>query len=1084
MNERDLIQRLNAADAAEFAQMLRGATPEDARVLKLYFGENEFEHIRQMALKASTTRGITKGSVVVLHGILGGELTLYEHGIDAEQIWISIPRLILGQFVKLALDNGIERIEATGILKRYYGEQLLRLLHQGWNARAFWYDWRLDIRTTAKKLKDQLLQWFPDPHREVHFVAHSMGGLVVRSFLSQFPKEWPKGKLIMLGTPNNGSFKIPQMFAGWNSVLKMVDLLDPQHKMLSLLKVVYTFPSGYQMLPSRKLLKGESEFAVWSPQSYAGNPPNSLFSSAEVFWKSIEQIADPQRMIYVAGVNQLTAVGVCDAAKLGNKDGYEFSFAGDGTVSHRLGLLTTTDGAPIPTFYTDVEHGAMPNNKIIGDGVDQLLEDRGHGELRQEPGIRFTSERGARLLDAALEISQHEEEWQNAASAVVQQIKDRGPSMEAAIPSLPFRSAESEAEELLVTGFLSPQESGKSEPSALDHLLPPDASVKLSIQLQVRFCGIETDFDIMGKDSLPPVDAISVGHYVDVMPSASEGALSIAISQVQAQSVPLDRSLLSELTRRGVIHCGLGEIFTLADPRRVARTIMLAGMGDPGHFGRVELRSCARQLLWLASRLGKKHLATVLIGAGQGNVSVENAVMAWASAIYDVLKDGTLPTERLQLITICENAPQNVETISEIFSKTIQRLELAERIKIVPLEAADLTGLKRAKEQITRQALTSPVKQQQASSRLTATYDGKRYTFSAMTISASVPERFVTLDKTLVEEANDQFPGLSNNEEQQRQGRFLKRLLLPDDFDPVFQRTEPVVVVCDSTTANLHWETICLPETVGDTSGGHFLGIERGMTRQFKSELAPMLRKQSLTKGPSISDRIFKVLIISDPAADNPLPGAFAEGEAVAKFFFSLRNRLRQADISSAEIRDIQVEVLSGPSKATRLQVLKELVQTSYDIMHYCGHCVYDKSDPTKSGWIFTGGQRLTANELRRIGQAPIFVFSNACESGITPDRSDRRSAGMPATFAESFFAQGVQNFVCTAWPVNDEAARLFATTFYSTWLDATGSVLKSRPIYEAMREARIAVSNMGKALGLGTWGAYQHYGDPHAVLF
>ena len=34
----------------------------------------------------------------------------------------------------------------------------------------------------------------------------------------------------------------------------------------------------------------------------------------------------------------------------------------------------------------------------------------------------------------------------------------------------------------------------------------------------------------------------------------------------------------------------------------------------------------------------------------------------------------------------------------------------------------------------------------------------------------------------------------------------------------------------------------------------------------------------------------------------------------------------------------------------------------------------------------------LSANELSRVDRVPSFVFSNACESGITPSRSDLRS--------------------------------------------------------------------------------------------
>src|SRR5690606_9659662 len=97
--------------------------------------------------------------------------------------------------------------------------------------------------------------------------------------------------------------------------------------------------------------------------------------------------------------------------------------------------------------------------------------------------------------------------------------------------------------------------------------------------------------------------------------------------------------------------------------------------------------------------------------------------------------------------------------------------------------------------------------------------------------------------------------------------------------------------------------------------------------------------------------------------------------------------------------------------------------------------CVYDAEDPARSGWIFTGGERLTAYEFNRIDRVPKFIFSNACESGVTPIRSEERSVDLAPSFAEIFFARGVANLVCTAWPVDDQAAREFALTFYAHML-------------------------------------------------
>lgn len=185
---------------------------------------------------------------------------------------------------------------------------------------------------------------------------------------------------------------------------------------------------------------------------------------------------------------------------------------------------------------------------------------------------------------------------------------------------------------------------------------------------------------------------------------------------------------------------------------------------------------------------------------------------------------------------------------------------------------------------------------------------------------------------------------------------------------------------------------------------------------------------------------------------------------------------------------------LIGPGEATRTNVLSHLMTRSYDVLHYSGHCVYEKDNPMASGWIFTGGERLTAHEIRRIDRVPAFVFSNACESGVTPDRSGNRSDALAQTFAETFFARGVSNFVCTAWPVADLAARDFALVLYAELLGLkfTGAGLRidrtsyesvaARPMYMAMRAARRA--SAGTGTDGRTWGAYQHYGSPYFRLF
>jgi hypothetical protein len=190
----------------------------------------------------------------------------------------------------------------------------------------------------------------------------------------------------------------------------------------------------------------------------------------------------------------------------------------------------------------------------------------------------------------------------------------------------------------------------------------------------------------------------------------------------------------------------------------------------------------------------------------------------------------------------------------------------------------------------------------------------------------------------------------------------------------------------------------------------------------------------------------------------------------------------------------IEVKRLFGPIEATRTNVLRELMVRTYDVLHFAGHCVFEwGGDPNLSGWIFNvrNKELLTATELYRVDRIPKFVFSNACESGITPDRAQERNDRLAPSFAEAFFARGVSNFVCAAWPVDDLASRDFALTLYSGLLginledpgaSSADSDPGALPMHAAMKQARLGIARTTN--GRTTWGAYQHYGNPYFRFF
>lgn len=1086
IQERELLARVERADTEELARLLSRPSADEARALEAYFGPETYERLRQLAMRERTRGPLDKprGNVVVLHGILGGELTAQNPGESPAGIWVNVWRLLRGGFVKLSLDPADKppAIEATGILKKYYGEQLLTLAAQGYAVRAYWYDWRLDIRELARRLSLRLEEWFPG--QPVHLVAHSMGGLVARRYILDYHADWQRrkgGKLVMLGTPNHGSFAIPQLFSGMNSILKFLSAVDLGNSLSRYLRVIRTFPSAYQMMPRPDFLQG-AEAEIWNLASYTVTPEQRLLDNAGRFWKEManDRTADPERMIYVAGVNKPTAVAVKDVAKLGKSAGYEFSMEGDGTVPHRLSFLENSKGEKVPVYYADVEHDKMPNAEAVRDSVAALLDGTGAGKLRKEKRLQTLRARdGAR---AGFEAAERETEAR--IRELARRIEVRGGDAE---PPPMLTREETEAEEILLSGFLGAERgAGAARPGAGDGDGGPKAT--RTIRVRVRNWPVEEAGERWRKSVDPaPVDVLAAGHYINVLPSASEGAIDRAISA--KDNAELGR--IAELTRRGAIHGMPGEIFVLEDPRSKdsSRVVMLAGMGFQGQFGWPELRSLARQLLWTASRLGKRHVATVLIGAGEGNLPIDQAVHAWVRGIEDAVQDSSLG-RCVESVTFCEFQAERTLELDRLFASQIaqrgsgrwirlERLSSAERKRI----AADWVKRKERKHaeeiawiQSSGGEWSKPNDRQLTVNRLLVGKTADGYSFAAIQRTASVPERRIPLDARLVEEANDRFPALTTREEQFRHGSVFKRLVMPAEFDRVLTTPEPLILVVDSTTARIHWEMVAHVEGRGQATGGGeaFLGLQRGLTRQFRTTLA------GLTQGPVAGDGVLRMLLVADPALEHPLAGAELEAAEIVKLMRAFGEHLRGNPAKARRIQRVEVRALVGPSEATRLRVLEELMTSRYDILHYAGHCFYDKVNPERSGWIFSGGAVLSANELRRIGQAPAFVFSNACESGITPDRSEQRTAQLPASFAESFFEQGVQNFVCTGWPVGDQAALLFAKTLYESWLGiGTG---QGEPLYEAMRKAREAIFR--EEFGRRTWGAYQHYGDPDTRLY
>ncbi len=175
MNERQYLALLESANVDQLSELLRRPSVEEERVLALHFGEERLARLRRLALGAKR-RGPKRGNAVVLHGTMGGELTVYPKEHSEQQVWLNIPRIVFGALGWLRMTPQLTSendVRPTGILKKWYAEMLLGLAADQWNVQPFSYDWRLDLAETADALQRRAAHHARDA--EPRLVCHPAG---------------------------------------------------------------------------------------------------------------------------------------------------------------------------------------------------------------------------------------------------------------------------------------------------------------------------------------------------------------------------------------------------------------------------------------------------------------------------------------------------------------------------------------------------------------------------------------------------------------------------------------------------------------------------------------------------------------------------------------------------------------------------------------------------------------------------------------------------------------------------------------------------------------------------------------------
>jgi len=334
---------------------------EQRQELAAYFGQTEYLDLVRLARKAD--RAAAKDAqphVFVIPGILGSQLGIARPPpLPNDVLWLDPIDIQVGRLGLLGLDAGAPIVPLGAVLYSHL-KLRLRLRAAGFAVTLHDYDWRLGIEESGAALAERLRQ---HGSRRLAIVAHSMGGLISRAALGLRGTRHVE-RVVLLGTPNSGSFAPVQALRGTYAVVRKVARLDGATTAERLTEEVFnSFPSLYQMIPvsTRKRAADLLDPRAWPDSGPALRPP--LLDRARRFRDSLPSPDD--RFISVAGVGQETVTALSKG-----RDGFVYTITrcGDGTVPTDSAALDGTT-----TYFTHTAHSDLTRDALVASAIIDLL---------------------------------------------------------------------------------------------------------------------------------------------------------------------------------------------------------------------------------------------------------------------------------------------------------------------------------------------------------------------------------------------------------------------------------------------------------------------------------------------------------------------------------------------------------------------------------------------------------------------------------------------------------------------------------------------------------------------------------------
>ncbi|MCP5270540.1 MAG: CHAT domain-containing protein [Burkholderiaceae bacterium] len=1007
-------------------------------------------------------------AVFLLPGILGSHLKLGD-----KRIWLSLR--LLGGLERLAWPDAGASVHPDGPIGLFY-DDLAEYLERTHEVIPFAFDWRRPIEEEAQRLADAIdreLALREASRQPVRLIAHSMGGLVARTVQLERPETWNRmlersgARLLMLGTPNGGSWAPMQVLSGddrfGNLLAAVGGMFDDERA-----RAVMAGMPGFLQLQAglldddgrlarhetwadmaRRDLQKVRDANWWhrnwiapddpsqlSPYTW-GVPEQPVLNRALALRRRLDEQrtqalpAFADRLLLVVGHARYTP----DGWQWGD-EGLEYLNAvdgGDGRVPLHSALLPG-----VRTWTLKVEHGSLPDHAEAFEAYRELLE---HGDTERLPRLAAAAVRSAAggAQDGA---------------ATVEHVTSR-----------PSRGRQ--------LGAARPMDSMKALLSApgLEAEGTPAQTAERGAALQVEVCN--GDLTFIGQP-------LMLGHYHATKVTGTEGVI--------------DRRLGGALTaslQAGLYPQGIGEhqIFvnggTSDDPWRAPRprAAIVIGLGDEGVLTQKDLAFATRQatLAWL-QRLAEQgeaaaavELAATLMGSGGAGMGPGESAAAIATGVRDAAE-----------IVRRGNATRQAAADAAGRPDTAQLWPLPTRLTLVELYLERASDAWRALQVQATAAPghfvigpvivsgTGPLRRQ-----IDTAYRGADYDLITALSPAGAPDqiafrldtrrarselRSVATQATLVEQIVRRAADDTNDDTQL--GRTLFQLLVPRDMEAYLGGTERMVLELDTRTARVPWELLDSPPERRSGGDPRPWAVRTRLLRKLQTA-----RFRSQVRDAGADEQ---VLVVGEPKLNDPryapLPGALQEARAVATALGGLQG--------------VGAERVKLVAEAEAVAILNALFERPWRIVHIAGHGETTDGEGGPGGLVMSDKSFLGPREIEQMRDVPELVFVNCCHlAKIAPEEPGRKSLDRPnfaASVAEALIEAGVRCVVAAGWAVDDDAAAAFAGRFYRT-------LLAGRPFIDAVAEAREAAWRQADPAqggnGNNTWAAYQCYGDPDWVF-